>query len=372
MLPALLSPRRLVAGATLVLLAALVPASALAASGTTRWVNDDKPVAAAPGKDCNKPGYATIQAAVSASAAGDTIKVCAGTYAGATIDRAVKLDGDHAVINSGPYSHGTVLRAGFLFNSDRSGSGASIKGFTFQGAADFGFSDPNNLDFGVFSRGADDVTVEHNDFELNLQAVTSHNGTGWDISHNEVHDLWTACGGGIGIIVGGNDGVTSVVDNKIEHNAVTGTVFVDADDCGGAGGLYTAVGITLYADFRYGRPGSPAISGNSIAHNKIDLASAMPEMVEVNGIELTDTRADDNFPAVPGNEIDHNDIKGQPGIGIWSSAGTSGNSFDHNKVKGAKELACQDESTGAGTAGTANAWEHNKGNGASDPAAICD
>ncbi len=365
--PSLLSRRLFAASAMLVFVAALVPVSALAATGTTRWVNDDKPIAAAPGKNCDKPGYSTIQAAINASVAGDTVRVCAGTYAGAVVDRAVKLDGDHAVITSGPYSHPGLFQAGFLFNVDRSGSGASIKGFDIVGAAQYG-ADDGKIDFGIFSRGADNVTVEHNDFSMLLQGITDWNGTGWDIEHNNLEDLWTRCGGGIGILVGGFDGLTSVLNNRVAHNDLSGTVFVSPTDCGG----YSAVGLTMYSDSRYGRPGALEITGNNIDHNKVDLVSSDPETVPVDGIEITDTNGDDGDPAVPGNVISHNEVRGETSIGVWSSAGTSGNEFSHNKVSGSYDNSCVDESAGAGTAGTANLWDHNKGNIASDPAAICD
>jgi parallel beta-helix repeat protein len=58
-------------------------ASSSAASATIRWVNDDDPnggVYAPPGTSCNDPGYPTIQSAVNASASGDRINVCPGTY----------------------------------------------------------------------------------------------------------------------------------------------------------------------------------------------------------------------------------------------------------------------------------------------------
>jgi parallel beta-helix repeat protein len=58
-------------------------ASSSAASATTRWVNDDDPnggLYAPPGTSCNNPGYSTIQLAVNASASGDRINVCPGTY----------------------------------------------------------------------------------------------------------------------------------------------------------------------------------------------------------------------------------------------------------------------------------------------------
>ena len=123
MFPVLFSRRGIAAAGTMfVLAAALLPTAALAAKSTTHWVNDDKTPVAMPGKSCDRPGYNTIQAAVDAAAAGDTVKVCKGTYAGAVINKALKLDGDGAVINSGPYSHPGAFRAGFLLNPDRSGS----------------------------------------------------------------------------------------------------------------------------------------------------------------------------------------------------------------------------------------------------------
>lgn len=51
-----------------------------AAAASTHWVNDDAASYSPPGTDCNNAGYATIQAAVNAAAAGDTINVCPGTY----------------------------------------------------------------------------------------------------------------------------------------------------------------------------------------------------------------------------------------------------------------------------------------------------
>jgi parallel beta-helix repeat protein len=50
------------------------------AAAATHWVNDDGVLLVPPGMNCNKPGYSTIQAAVTAAAPGDRINVCAGTY----------------------------------------------------------------------------------------------------------------------------------------------------------------------------------------------------------------------------------------------------------------------------------------------------
>lgn len=68
-----------------------------ASAATTHWVNDDAVTYLPPGIDCTNAGYATISAAVSAAAAGDTIEVCAGTYAeGVLVDKSLTILGPNA------------------------------------------------------------------------------------------------------------------------------------------------------------------------------------------------------------------------------------------------------------------------------------
>ena len=53
----------------------------LFAAPSTFWVNDDSLGGySAPGTSCTNPGYATIQSAVNAASAGDTVYVCSGSY----------------------------------------------------------------------------------------------------------------------------------------------------------------------------------------------------------------------------------------------------------------------------------------------------
>ncbi|GEM_PF-2274135 len=315
----------------------------------------------------------SVQAAIVAAAPGDTICVEEGTYAGAVVDKEVHLRarGD-VVINDGPYSHAGIYKAGFLFDNygDNAGSGSSITGFNFQGAAQhpYGAPDDGKLDFAVFSRRADSVTIKNNTMTMFLQAVTNWNGSGWRIKGNEVHDLWTYCGGGIGIITGGFDGAT-VADNVISNNEVTGTLHVPDNDCGGAGGLYDGSGIVLYADFRFGSPGPSAVINNKINDNDVSITSNNPDIVNVNGIELTET--DDN-PLTPplfvvhNNKIVDNDAEdlGRWGIGI---TGAADNLIADNEVNGSGEFDCYDDTTGAGTSGTANTWNDNDGDTSSPP-----
>ena len=61
----------------------LAAGSTSVSAATTHWVNDDSPKHrpyTPPGRNCNNPGYPTIQSAVDAAAPGDRINVCPGTY----------------------------------------------------------------------------------------------------------------------------------------------------------------------------------------------------------------------------------------------------------------------------------------------------
>ena len=69
---------------TLVSLLILVAVPVSAGGPSTLVVDDDS-------VECPKAKFTTIQAAVDAASPGDKIRVCAGTYAGATIDKALEL-----------------------------------------------------------------------------------------------------------------------------------------------------------------------------------------------------------------------------------------------------------------------------------------
>ncbi|MEX0825256.1 MAG: hypothetical protein WD184_00625 [Acidimicrobiia bacterium] len=325
------------------------------AGNDTLWVDDD-------GGQCKSADHTTIQDAIDAAVAGATIRVCAGTYAGATVDKMVNLEAvGHVVIDTGPYSHPGFLVAGFLFPPDYSGSGSSIRGFHFQGTQQTG-GDDGELDFPIFSRGANGVAVSHNTMNDSLQGITNWNGSDWVIDHNTLTDLWTFCGGGIGILAGGFDGGAHG-DNEISHNEVSGTLHVSSGDCGG----YDGTGIVLFADFRSGRAGATSLSGNTIHHNTVELVSDTPGVVNVNGFELTDTR--DTVPVITGNNLSHNQV---PSIGDdgFTVSGAPGNFFGFNKIGVSGGFDISDDTLGAGTGGTANTWDKNRCD-TSSPGGLC-
>jgi hypothetical protein len=268
----------------LVLLALLVvPSTAMAEEPSNVWY--------VPGN------FATIQEAIDSVmvANGDTIFVGPGNHAGALVTKAVQIKGeDGAVINSGPM-HPAGLSQGFrlLAGSD----GATLSHLTFE------------VDLVIMNGDAvNDVTVTQCRFNNAIQAVSNWRGSGWEISHNEISDLRTRCGGGIGILIGDYLATPQgVKDNVVSHNKITGVLHVAPGDCGG----YAGTGIVLYADFRGGMPGAEEITNNHVVQNKISLTSDTPDVVPVWAIELTDTRNDSSLDSVVfGNAIGFNDLRG--------------------------------------------------------------
>lgn len=238
--------------------------------------------------------FPTIQDAVDSVAVldGDTIFVSPGNHAGALLDKSVEIRGlGNATIDTGPL-HPAGLSQGFRLLAGSDGAVISHLGF--------------QVDLAIMNGdGVDGVTVEHCRFENAIQAVSNWRGNDWSIAHNEISDLRTRCGGGIGILVGDYSGGV-VEGNVILHNKVSGVLNVDPDDCGG----YNGSGIVLYADFRFGRDGTEEIKNNVVAGNKIALESDTPAVVDVVAIELTDTRDDDSLdPVIFDNAVGFNDLR---------------------------------------------------------------
>lgn len=245
--------------------------------------------------DWHVPGsFATIQEAIDNAAVddGDRILVGSGEHAGALVDKSVEIKGTGgATISSGPV-HPSGFFQGFRLLAGSGGATISHLIFT--------------VDFPVMNGdGVNNVTVSHCELVTALQGISNWRGSGWDISHNQITNLRTACGGGIAILVGDFSGGT-VQDNIVAHNVISGTLLVSDGDCGG----YNGTGIVLFADFRGTRTGADSISFNRVVKNKISLVSDTPGVVDVAAIELTDTRDDSSLAVIVDNAIGFNDLRG--------------------------------------------------------------
>lgn len=242
--------------------------------------------------------FDTIQEAIDSTdvADGDTILVGPGSHAGALVDRSVVIKGKGgAVINDGPvYYDGLIFGFLLLAGSD----GTIISHLRFE------------VDFPIMGSFVNDVTVKHCTLINPLQGISNWGGSRWQISHNNIVDLRTSDGGGIGIFIGDFLAVDGGVnDNVVSHNKITGTLHVDPNDGGG----YDGAGINLYADFRWGAAGAEEIADNRVVHNKVSLTSDTPTVVDIAAIALEDSRDDadaDPYPVIFDNVIGFNDLRG--------------------------------------------------------------
>lgn len=213
-------------------------------------------------------GYATIEAALGAAVDGDRILVGPGNHAGAYLDKSVSIKGqDGAVIDSGPM-HPAGLSMGFRLLAGS--GGASISHLTF------------TVDLAIMNGDAvNNVEIDHNTFLNTIQAVSNWTGNGWYIHHNEIIDLRTRNGGGIGILIADRSGFQAS-NNVVSNNKIYGTLHVYSADGGG----YAGSGIVLYSDHRWNMPGGE-ISGNVVERNYVALISDTPDVVDVYAFELT-------------------------------------------------------------------------------------
>jgi hypothetical protein len=250
------------------------------------------------------PGeFATIEDAIDAASSGDKILVGPGEFKGATVTKAVEIKGiGGAVINDGPLPWASrTFKAGFLFPGGDQGDGAKISHLKFE-----------TVEFPVFSRGADDVTVEHCTMASPIQGISDWNGNGWNIIHNVINGLRTSNGGGIGIFIGTWGLEETANDNFVSNNKVTGLMVLPDNENGG----YTGPGICLMTDGRKA-PAGP-MSGNRIIRNKVAISSTNSSLVMPVGIELTDygLYEDPPYPDLVDNNVGFNDVRGVVGIPI--------------------------------------------------------
>lgn len=233
--------------------------------------------------------YSTIQGAVNAARAGDTVRVASGVYCGARVQKPVRLLGQNGPVivgcPDGPVL-GNGLRVGFLIEGGRGNSGPGsvrIAGFAFDGRR-ISNDDTAPLALGVLGRFANDVVVDHDEFFGTVQAITNTGGDRWLIAHNQIRqlsllDCTGACAGGIGIVVqvaqsglalaGGSGALANRPEhNRVVENVVEGLVPRDLD-------VFPMIGIlVLSAD-------DTVVERNTIVFPKEVGASAAGEGVRV-------------------------------------------------------------------------------------------
>ncbi len=244
----------------LIMLLAAVLVSGQNANAATRWVSPNAS-GPAPGISCNNAGYATIQAAINAANAGDTVNVCPGSYVeNITINKA------NLTVSSTGGSGVTIIRAAVI-NSvvTVTGGNATVAGFTLVPAGSVAKYD---IGVNVAIAGNASAEIAHNYIRggrigVNLGCASS----GSTVYHNNVRGATET---GINIdtceIPPAYPGSTF---NSVHHNTVCGGLF-PYSIAGGQGSDFnsvhhnTARWITLFGD------------GNIVHNNIAQLFNIVP------------------------------------------------------------------------------------------------
>lgn len=399
-------------------LAALTAAPATAQ--TVRWVKASDTTPVAPGASCRDAGYTTISAAVTAAAPGDIIKVCPGTYAeSVTVNKPLTLQGFNTTdgkcfnrtLTPDP-SRDTIVNPPSALSGigfDVTVGNVTIRGFIITdadtgiqtGAATAGHTlEENTLLLNRFgahlaSNGTAPTTVTKNCFRQNAaaaggDAIFSNQGVtnvliGQNRFFKTVHVAPATEAADI-VMFGaplvpvrdvrisrnksrGSETFASlagsvnstITDNKIKGDGTASAIFAGGNTSG------LVVSKNKIKDARRGvrfcaatcAGGAPA-TGVQVARNKIK--DVVEDGIVANPASLTNS-------VIVDNDVREN---GRDGIRIedTTTPGNAGNLFWNNHAHGNLAFDCRDQTTGVGTAGTANTWQHNKGK-TSSPPEIC-
>ncbi len=399
--------------------AAFIPATILvsftgsAAQASSTLVVDDNHV------QCPSAPYSTISAAVAAASPGDTIQVCAGIYPETvTVDKQLTFEGAHAGTDARTSRGGLAtesvvdsINGGFIIQGGV--DGVTIDGFMIEGAgsdsvgadgieAFFGSSGltvvnniiRDNLEGMNFQNpdSSQPALIEHNNFMRNDNGTTAEGGTGVFISNGPANSTSIVQNKFSGhretaVNFAGNDSdhsVGLVVEDNRSNNDATFVVATNSDNALIAGNMITFNGSTNgTAILDFGGNNSLRIVSNSITGGDnsgttgIKLAAFSGEGAS-NGTTVSSNKVTGRYwgiriaDAYTSALINQNTVKSSTAVGILVQNG-SGNVITRNNVSlTTGTFACEDDTTGPLTAGTANTWSHDAGHGApSSPPGIC-
>lgn len=362
----------------------LLVVTALAVSASPALATD-RLVAKPTDLACGKPtAFITIQDAVDAANPGDTVKVCPGLYQ----EQVTVGPGKNNVKLESVKSRQAAIRypAGLLTDPKavvavRQATGVSIKGFTIEGPWQDTSDCTSTRHYGIKVDQGGSAKIESNRITQIQDALSALRG----------------CQDGIAIQVGrasetttGSAEIVNNVIDKYQKNGPTidgpgsfGKVQGNTIDGGGDHNIIAKNGVQV------GRGASAKVEKNKIFNNYYSGVGPPPAgdgddsndstgvlVFQVNGgvtvHENTLYLNDLGFAIfdASGVLIDHNVTNSNVFDGLRADPGATGNRFEGNKSSSNGSHDCHDETTGGGTAGTANTWKDNQGV-TQTPAGIC-
>ena len=332
---------------------AALPASA--GDGPNMFIVDDDRA------QCPNAAFATIQSAVDAAGPGDQIKVCAGIY----VEQVRVAKSNLTLFSEVPLA--AVIQAPLVMTPPKSivtvdAAGVTLRQFTIRGP----YTDVPMC--------SNDVQDRHTGVR-----VISGSATIFGNQITAIRDVNPALGGcqdGIAVQIGrrvqGQAG-SALIRNNLIDDYQKGGVVVDGPssyawvtqneiDGGGVTSVIARNGVQV------GRDASADVDHNIVRRNLFVRAGSTDS---ASGILLFETAAhvstDHNdaeqngigiaiFEGAVGLLIDHNEVHGSLNNGIAAFEGSIDNTISYNKATRNVPVDCYDETTGSGTAGTANFW----------------
>jgi parallel beta-helix repeat protein len=293
-------------GSALLLAGSLVVASGVAASSTT-WYVSPTGATGATGTSCATAAYSSINTAVTASAAGDTIVVCAGTYKeDVAVAKALTLSGQGATIDATALDNGVKITA----------SNVTVTGLTVENATGEGIlaQQPNPVK-GPMVGGQQlftGVPISHVTIARNVIKNNDQGGLPANVATTKYPECQASgnipgdCGEGIHL--------WSVANSSVTFNTVT-------DNVGG---------ILLTDEF--GPTHDNLIAGNVITDNIYDCGITLPS--HNLGRDPATGKLMPSFGGVYNNVVRNNISTGNGGAGVGMFAPFPGAASYNNTVEG--------------------------------------
>jgi parallel beta-helix repeat protein len=400
-----------VIGVSLAFTACLMMIGTLPARAAVTQAVDDDGFASLTNCNAATATHNTIQEGVDAAAAGDTVKVCPGTYIeNVTVNKALILQGPKAGVNgtrAQVLANEAVVHAsdqnlpifmlaansitvnGFLVEDNSNNAGIQTSP-AFSGYQILNNIVQNNV-FGIYLHGSGAATtlVRRNLLDdNNLPGSASGNGIYSDQgavgitvlansfrNHSNTGIIFAAAGiQQESIIIQNNRSLndnTFVALFDVQNAQVVANQTNDDVDAGDSGSTIFVGGNSAGILIQRNVLVNPGFSGIAVR----DTLAALGSTANVNVLGNTVTGAEgsgidvtaEDFAAVSAR---NNTLRNNAIDGIFFGSLTKGNQIRSNTASGNANLDCEDDSVGSGTSGTNNTWTNNNG-GSDDPNGIC-
>jgi hypothetical protein len=319
------------------------------AAAAPRIVDDD-------GVDCPAAPFNSIQAAVDAAGPGDTVVVCDGRYPEqVTIGTGKDKLRLRAKTTEGAIIEAPAAVAGFptILRITGGVSGVEVSGFVIQNGSTSSATTGIDIDGGATARRIDRNLVRRLN-AVGIEVLNDPNrpggaGHAQDISRNTIEE-YGGSQGGFGLLVLGPGSVATMSGNTVIGQPHTNGISIQNQAAG------QAVGNRIF--------------GNEVNGNGIFLSGPATNGVLVLANAVFDNGVGINLFDVDSAVLQRNRSTSNDQQGLLVDAQSTGNDLRANDARSNDGIDCQDNSSGGGTAGTANTWTANRGL-ESLPAGIC-